>query len=104
MKILAPLILLNCTKQLLVYDPYVFRSSSNIFGNLRTSLEIFQNVHVFLGQVLKNFQKVVRDIWKLLAIEPKKNMTGDKCVIIEFVHVRGKQFQAMPTKQDLGAS
>ena len=57
---------------LLVYHRNIFRSSSKVFGNLRTSLEIFGNsrkmfqgnVRLAFGRILENLQKFSESGWK----------------------------------------
>ena len=57
----------------LVYHQNIFGSSSKVFGNLRTSSEIFGNsrkmfgnIRLAFGTILENLRKVVGNIRKII--------------------------------------
>ena len=57
----------------LVYHRNIFRSSSEVFGNLRTSSEIFGNsqkmfgnIRLAFGTILENLRKVVGNLRKII--------------------------------------
>ena len=67
---------------LLVYDGKIFGSSLKVFGNLRKFSEMFGNVCVTFGQVLKNLRKSSEN--------GQKRRHQHVCIIKRTLHVSSK--------------